>query len=425
MKSRSKVSTVFMTPLTDSAAGKTIFSSARSSFSLNTLLKFCFLIAAVLSFSVSNGQSRTIIAGGNWSTVTTWSGNLIADEIGENTSFNNNLGTVTVDLGYTVGGINMNNGNTLTINSGVTFNVGQSGFPQDISTANTATINVIGKLVLWGNLVISNKLVLNVSPGGELIINGNVNLGNNSALSISGAATITGDFVGGSNTNLVVDGTVAIGGNLTVGNNSIPTGSGTVSVGGTCSDGNSAFCGVGPLPIKLISFSNSVVANGVAVDWVTSMEKDFDYFLLERAASTLNFTAIAQVEGKGGLDMTASYSFLDISPNSGKNYYRLKSVDLDGTFTYSDVILAEWSSGNNVSIYPNPIQNRSFSIDLSDAVTSPETLGVYESRGYLVFETALTSMRSTVDLPENIKSGVYVVKVTSSGGQHVSRIVVP
>lgn len=410
MKSRSKVSTVFMTPLTDSAAGKTIFSSARSSFSLNTLLKFCFLIAAVLSFSVSNGQSRTIIAGGNWSSTTIWSGGLIADAIVENTTLNNNLApnppsTVTVDANYTVGSIDMNSGNTLTINSGVTLNVGEDGFPKDLTSANATTINVVGTLIIWGDLLVGQNLTLNVSAGGVLIIKGNVTGGNNTALVINGAVTIEKA--------------------LSVGNGSTATGSGSVWVKGTCSDGNSAFCGVGPLPIKLISFSNSVVANGVAVDWVTSMEKDFDYFLLERAASTLNFTAIAQVEGKGGLDMTASYSFLDISPNSGKNYYRLKSVDLDGTFTYSDVILAEWSSGNNVSIYPNPIQNRSFSIDLSDAVTSPETLGVYESRGYLVFETALTSMRSTIDLPENIKSGVYVVKVTSSGGQHVSRIVVP
>lgn len=425
MKSRSKVSTVFMSPSMDAATGKAIFSLAFRYLSSNILLKFCLLMAAVFSFSVSNAQSRTITAAGDWSSTTIWSGGLIADAIVENTSFNNNLGTVAVDLNYTVGGIDMNNGNTLTVNSGVTFNVGDSGFPKNLSTSNTATINVIGKLVIWGDLVISNALVLNVSPGGELIIKGNVNLGNNSALSISGAATITGNFVGGTNTNLVVDGTVAIGGNLTVGNNSVPSGSGTVSVGGTCADGSSAFCGVGPLPIKLISFSNTVLANGVAVDWITSMEKDFDYFLLERAASTLDFTAIAQVEGKGGLDITVSYSFLDISPNIGKNYYRLKSVDLDGTFTYSDVILAEWNSNDNVSIYPNPVQNRSFNINLSDAVTSPETLGVYEARGYLIFETALTSMRSTIDLPENIKSGVYLVKVTSSGGQHVSRIVVP
>lgn len=425
MKSRSKVSTVLVTPSMESPSGKTIFSSAFSYFSTNALLKFCFLIAGVLSFSVSNAQSRTITSAGAWSSTTIWSGGLIADAIGENTTINNNQGTITVGTDYTVGSIDMNSGNTLTISSGVIFNVGQSGVPKNLSSANTATINVIGTLIIWGDLVVGNNLDLNVSAGGTLIIKGNVTLGTGGDLVISGNVQIDGNFTGANDTDLIVNGSVTVGGNLSVGNNSDPSGSGTVSVGGTCSDGSSAFCGVGPLPIKLISFSDNILANGISIDWVTSTEKDFDYFLLERAPSTLDFKAITQVEGKGGLDMTTSYSFLDISPNSGKNYYRLKSVDLDGTFTYSNVILAEWSSNSNVNIYPNPIQNRSFSIDLSDAVTSPETVGVYESRGYLVFETPITSMRSTIDLPENIKSGVYLVKVTSSGGQHVSRIVVP
>lgn len=57
MKSRSTVSTVFMTPSKDTSPGKTIFSSAVSYLTLNTLLKFCVVVVAVLSFSISNAQT--------------------------------------------------------------------------------------------------------------------------------------------------------------------------------------------------------------------------------------------------------------------------------------------------------------------------------------------------------------------------------
>lgn len=180
-----------------------------------------------------------------------------------------------------------------------------------------------------------------------------------------------------------------------------------------------------PLPITLFSFTAQESAGGIQLEWVTTMEKNFDRFELERATSDLEFTSITTIQGKGGLDIKTSYEFLDTNPARGKNYYRLKSIDFDNTFEYSPVIVADWDGiSDGISLYPNPVTNRSFTLELKDVLSIPVTVKVIESRGYIVYETEITGQTSTVNLPENIGAGIYVIKISSAHGQQVIRVVV-
>ncbi len=210
-------------------------------------------------------------------------------------------------------------------------------------------------------------------------------------------------------------------------------GSNLISVGGTeywrASDGDIVGVGTlqpnGTLPITLFSFSATKTENGIQIVWITAMEKNFDYFQLERATEDLIFTAVARIEGQGGLDINTSYLYIDASPQRGKNYYRLKSVDVDESFEYSPVIVMEWNRVNQgISIYPNPTVNRSFTVGLDDVMTSPVSLSLFETRGYLFFETMLNSTSSTINLPDHIREGIYFVKLSSPKGQRTVRVVV-
>jgi hypothetical protein len=110
----------------------------------------------------------------------------------------------------------------------------------------------------------------------------------------------------------------------------------------------------GTLPITLLSFNAKALENAIRLDWVTSMEKDFNYFEVQKATSSLDFAALVQTKGRGGMDVNTKYSYMDARPARGKNYYRLKSVDLDGTFKYSDVIVADWNGDfRAATVYPN------------------------------------------------------------------------
>ncbi|MEP6677261.1 MAG: hypothetical protein ABJA78_19020, partial [Ferruginibacter sp.] len=113
----------------------------------------------------------------------------------------------------------------------------------------------------------------------------------------------------------------------------------------------------GTIPVKLLSFNAAVTPDRfVKLDWSTASEYNNRWFVIERSADGVNFTAIDSVAGKMNYALRSDYSVLDKHPFDGSNYYRLKQVDADGHFTYSKVLYVNLRKAavNYLSIYPDP-----------------------------------------------------------------------
>ena len=114
------------------------------------------------------------------------------------------------------------------------------------------------------------------------------------------------------------------------------------------------------VPVELLAFTASVMNSEVQLFWSTASELNNRGFEIERSVNdNNNFVTVGFVDGKGSSSEINYYSFLDNPQLSGANqiYYRLKQIDFDGTFSYSDVISvnfdvpAEFVLSQN---YPNP-----------------------------------------------------------------------
>lgn len=112
------------------------------------------------------------------------------------------------------------------------------------------------------------------------------------------------------------------------------------------------------LPVKLTSFDTKLHSNKVDIDWATSEEVNFSHFIVERSTNGTDFKEIAMIfaEAKRGGSV---YEYADnVSSNaSGLLHYRLKMVDQDGSFKYSNVRIVKLNASNNlvtVTAYPNP-----------------------------------------------------------------------
>ncbi len=109
------------------------------------------------------------------------------------------------------------------------------------------------------------------------------------------------------------------------------------------------------LPVELSSFKAK--SNGCDIDltWSTETEKDFDYFDLEWSGNGQDFRSVKIIAAEGG-DFTQVYTYRDEDASS-YNYYRLKMVDLDGSYEYSNIVSArpDCKTNNEVTIYPNPV----------------------------------------------------------------------
>lgn len=89
---------------------------------------------------------------------------------------------------------------------------------------------------------------------------------------------------------------------------------------------------------------------GVLLEWSTLSESSNSMFIIEKSEDGLTFINVGAVEGAGDSVGEVSYNFLDINSRSEKNYYRLRQIDFDGTYTFSETLMMKLASPNVYSV---------------------------------------------------------------------------
>jgi hypothetical protein len=114
--------------------------------------------------------------------------------------------------------------------------------------------------------------------------------------------------------------------------------------------------GNNPLPVELTAFTAARQGSGVLLKWTTAQEKNNARFEVERSADGLKFQTIGKVAGKGTTTAASAYAFTDATPLGGVNYYRLRQVDTDESYRYSQVVAVTAAEALLRAAYPNPAQ---------------------------------------------------------------------
>ncbi len=138
-----------------------------------------------------------------------------------------------------------------------------------------------------------------------------------------------------------------------------------------------------PIPVELVSFTAQVVENAVRLVWGTASETNNFGFEIEKSFNGEVFSEIGFVEGKGTTTTPQQYIFEDNKLSHGTLYYRLKQIDTDGSFAYSDVILVQISFPEDFFLsqnYPNPF-NPETKIQYGLSAGSEVKISIYNLRG--------------------------------------------
>lgn len=142
------------------------------------------------------------------------------------------------------------------------------------------------------------------------------------------------------------------------------------------------------VPVELVAFTGYVSNGKVFLNWSTATESNNQGFEIEKQASSKqlavnNWESIGFVPGFGTTTEPKSYSFIDENLNSGKYIYRLKQVDYNGSFEYSDIVEIEVATPSQYSLeqnYPNPF-NPATTISYSIKEKGMITLKVFDILG--------------------------------------------
>lgn len=169
------------------------------------------------------------------------------------------------------------------------------------------------------------------------------------------------------------------------------------------------------LPIDLVEFDARVAGGGVDLFWSTASEMNNDHFRVERSKDGLVFDAIAEVGAVGNSAHTTHYAHFDATPYAGHNYYRLRQVDTDGSFTHSTVRAAYIAqNGTGVRLVPNP---GSGSVDvLLPEMGGSGDLFLLDATGRVVLRMMTGVERTSFDA-STLPSGLYGFRVHAPSGE--------
>ncbi len=163
----------------------------------------------------------------------------------------------------------------------------------------------------------------------------------------------------------------------------------------------------GPLPIELANFYAKKEQNTTKLFWQTFSETNNSEFVLEKSNTIDNFIEFGRIKGAGNSNSILSYSFTDYTENDLKAYYRLKQIDYDGSFTFSNIITTSQTK-NTTSIY---IEDENIRIIGNIDNSIPANIIIYNANGQIVKE-----VKSSIDNINisNLSSGLYLLKIESN-----------
>ncbi|MBC7949690.1 MAG: T9SS type A sorting domain-containing protein [Chitinophagaceae bacterium] len=183
------------------------------------------------------------------------------------------------------------------------------------------------------------------------------------------------------------------------------------------------------LPVKLISFTGSYRNEATLLNWETNNELNFDRFEVERSSNGGTYTRIGiKPSTSTSMSSRQMYSFPDdLSAVSGNVfYYRLKMIDTDGQFKYSNVIMIkkDAKSLNGIVLNPNPVVNGMATVRFSASANNAVNFKVIDMGGKVVLQqqSKVYTGNNSISLNnlDRLQPGVYVLQVAN--GEEITTI---
>ncbi len=183
----------------------------------------------------------------------------------------------------------------------------------------------------------------------------------------------------------------------------------------------------GTLPVELTSFSANVSDRNVILNWTTATEINNSGFEIERKSNG-EYRTIAFIQGNGTTTDEHNYSYSDNNLNIGEYTYRLKQVDYDGTFAYSNEVNVSVNAPAQFELaqnYPNPF-NPSTKISFSIPQNSEVTLSVFNVLGQKVktlVQGFMEAGKHTINFDASeFNSGIYFYRLESGNFSEVRKM---
>lgn len=182
------------------------------------------------------------------------------------------------------------------------------------------------------------------------------------------------------------------------------------------------------LPLEITAFKVSKEKNNALLSWQTASEKNVSHFDVERSRDGSTFTQIGIVKAVGNSSVEQKYALIDDATLSGSNYYRVKSLDMDGKSQYSRIQSLNFKKPMTAKTFPNPLEDElSVEIDV-DRNAGEVFIELFDAVGKQVYQRKIQTDKDNLNITVptgNLPAGAYLIRLknaTDTWQQKVTKI---
>lgn len=179
-------------------------------------------------------------------------------------------------------------------------------------------------------------------------------------------------------------------------------------------DDISMYGDVSVLPVTFTSFTAQQSGNTAVLKWATASEQDNSRFEVLRSTGESDFKVIGTVKGLGTTAKESNYTFTDFNPGMGNNYYKIRQIDLDGEITEYPVTVRVFVKSNDYGLQVISNEGTGYiTVNIDSEDSGIDDLSIADVNGRILYrkQIKLQSGQSSIQIPDNFRSGVYVLNL--------------
>lgn len=170
------------------------------------------------------------------------------------------------------------------------------------------------------------------------------------------------------------------------------------------------------LPVKIVSFTALPNAKKVIIQWKVTDQINIDYYIVETSTDGRAFKTIATSQAITSI--SAQFDAVHLDPINGLNYYRIKTVEKDGSFSYTEIKRVLFGKNSDVQIYPNPLSTGILQISVTGNFTNKDVLlSLFSVDGKLILQRKSQVINQITRLDVgSLPNGSYVLTIATENG---------
>ncbi|HEX7845834.1 MAG TPA: T9SS type A sorting domain-containing protein, partial [Chitinophagaceae bacterium] len=179
------------------------------------------------------------------------------------------------------------------------------------------------------------------------------------------------------------------------------------------------------LPATLLSFDRQIVEKTVVLKWTTTAEENLSHYELQHSTDGSQFEVMAMVFAKG--EQRNNYQYTDKNPVTGTNYYRLRIIDNNGQYKYSNILSAKFGAKEaDIVVAPNPAINNEIKVRMTDLEPGQYRIELHNTIGQLLQTKAVVVNQSlqseTMSPSTSMMPGVYWINVIDKNNARIKTL---